>query len=144
MDGGVSKRPRNLDTGNPCRYDGFSTHVTTPDGICNPVRNVLYLPVCRGFAQNLSGGVTNPAALRSRAATPCRQVCRHGDADLQLRFEIVQWAEGVLEASSRNLSLSLSDKPASPEQLLLSLAASNNGWASHVNSAARAIFLRAK
>jgi len=72
MDGGASKRPCNLDTGNPCRYDGFSTHITTPDGICNPVRNVLYLPGSRGFAQNLSGGVTNPAALRAKTHGPDR------------------------------------------------------------------------
>ena len=35
-----------------------------PDGICNPVRNVLCHIGCRDFAQNVSGGVTNPAALR--------------------------------------------------------------------------------
>jgi hypothetical protein len=34
-----------------------------PNGICNPVRNDLCHVVHRGFAQNLSGGVANPAAL---------------------------------------------------------------------------------
>jgi hypothetical protein len=36
-----------------------------PVGICNPVRN-FWCPVgCRDLAQNISGGVANPAALRS-------------------------------------------------------------------------------
>ena len=35
-----------------------------PDGICNPVRNVLWHIECSHFAQNVSDGVTNPVALR--------------------------------------------------------------------------------
>jgi hypothetical protein len=35
---------------------------TKPVGICNPVRNVLCHIGCHDFAQNVSGGVTNPAA----------------------------------------------------------------------------------
>ena len=34
-----------------------------PDGICNPVRNVLCFPLRQQLAQNVSSGVTNPAAL---------------------------------------------------------------------------------
>ena len=40
-----------------------------PDGICNPVRNVLCQIGCRDFAQNVSGGITNPAAPISQTPT---------------------------------------------------------------------------
>ena len=36
-----------------------------PDGICNPVHNVLCHIGCRNFAHNVSDGVTNPVALRN-------------------------------------------------------------------------------
>ena len=40
------------------------------DGICNPVRNVLCGIGCLDFAQNGSGGVSNPAALRQPGGLP--------------------------------------------------------------------------
>ena len=36
------------------------------DGICEPVRNVLYRTEWRGLAQNVNNGVTNPAAFQYR------------------------------------------------------------------------------
>ena len=43
---------------------------TKPDGLCNPVRNVLCLGGVLGHAQNVSDGVTNPVAPISH--TPAR------------------------------------------------------------------------
>ena len=45
------------------------TQELKPDGICNPVRNVLCHIGCRDYSQNVSGGVANPAALRIHGKT---------------------------------------------------------------------------
>ena len=46
-----------------CSFSPFGA-IPKPDGICNPVRNVLCHIGCSDSAQNVSDGVTNPVALR--------------------------------------------------------------------------------
>ena len=79
-----------------------------PDGICNPVRNVLCHIGCRNFAHNVSGGVANPALVHSvqrggatiapLALFNRRKTCGiDAISDLALVEEIQQFVSSLLE-----------------------------------------------
>ena len=52
-----------LPVSHPAQYAAKASNCAQPDGIFYPIRNVLCHIGCRDLAQNVSSGVTNPAAL---------------------------------------------------------------------------------
>jgi len=65
MDGGASKRPCNLDTGNPCRYDGQRR-----TGFVIPSETFCIFPDAVALHKTLAAGLQTPQRF---AATPCRR-----------------------------------------------------------------------